>query len=166
MAAVKGMPGSRLRSGGASRGGSFSKVRRWSGGDAWASLGRLVIVVSKATRRGAPGGGLEPAMNARMIATLLVVLASAFSFAPAGEIYGKVVEGASSVGEAATLEIKCGAKAYPAVKTDKSGSYRMILAETGKCAMTVKYRQQSASLDIASYEDAVQVDLVLAIKDG
>ena len=97
---------------------------------------------------------------------MIVVLSSACSFASAGEIYGKVVEGTSSVGEAAALEVKCGAKAYPAIKTDKSGSYRMVLAETGKCSMTVKYKQQSASLDIASYDDAVQVDLVLEIKDG
>jgi len=32
--------------------------------------------------------------------------------------------------------------------------------------MTVKYKQQSASLDVASYEDAVQVDLMVEMKDG
>jgi len=105
-------------------------------------------------------------MNAKTIVALLFVLSSACSLAPAGEVYGKVVEGSSSVGEAAAIEAKCGAKAYPAVKTDKSGSYRMVLAETGKCTMTVTYKQQSASMDIASYDDAVQVDLVLEMKDG
>ena len=105
-------------------------------------------------------------MNTNRIATLVAVLASACSLASAGEIYGKLVEGASPVGEAATLEVKCGAKSYPAVKTDKSGSYRMVLAETGKCSMMVKYKQQSASLNIASYDEAAQVDLVLEMKDG
>jgi hypothetical protein len=105
-------------------------------------------------------------MNARTVATLLIVLASACSFASAGEIFGKVVEGASSVGEAAAVVAKCGDKTYPAIKTDKTGSYRLVLAETGKCSMTVSYKQKSASLDIASYDDAVQVDLVLEIKDG
>jgi hypothetical protein len=32
--------------------------------------------------------------------------------------------------------------------------------------MTVRYKQQSASLDVASYEDAVQVDLSVELKDG
>ena len=101
-------------------------------------------------------------MRAKRLAMPLVMLLSACTFATAGEVYGKIVEGASSVGEAAALEVKCGAKAYPAVKTDKSGSYRIVLAETGKCTMTVKYKQQSANLDIASYDDAVQIDLVEA----
>ena len=100
------------------------------------------------------------------IVPLLVVAAIACSPVLAGEVYGKIVEGSTSVGEAATVAAKCGEKAYPAVKTDKSGSYRMVLAETGKCTMTVTYKQQAASLDIASYDDAVQVDLVLEMKDG
>lgn len=105
-------------------------------------------------------------MNTRRYIPLFVVLMSAWSFVSSGEIYGKIVEGAASVGEGATVEAKCGDKAYPAVKTDKTGSYRIVLAETGKCTMTVKYKQQSASLDIASYDDAAQVDLVVAVNDG
>jgi len=102
----------------------------------------------------------------RKLALALVVVAAATPLALAGEVYGKIVEGTASVGEAATVEAKCGAKAYPAVKTDKAGSYHLVLAETGKCTMTVKYKQQSASLEIASYEDAVQYDLALEMKDG
>ena len=105
-------------------------------------------------------------MNAKGFVPLLAVLLSAWSFVSAGEIYGKIVEGSSSVGEAAAVEMKCGARTYPAVKTDKSGSYRMVLAETGKCTMTVNYKQQSASLEIASYDDALQVDLIVVMKDG
>jgi len=105
-------------------------------------------------------------MTMRKVASLLVVFAAASSLALAGEVYGKILDGAASVGEGATVEAKCGAKAYPAVKTDKAGSYHLVLAETGKCTMTVKYKQQSASLEIASYDDAVQYDLVLESKDG
>ena len=76
------------------------------------------------------------------------------------------IPGAKGIGESATLEVRCGSKAYPAVKTDKSGSYRVVLAEKGKCSMTVKYKQQSESLDIASYDDPVQIDLVVGMKDG
>jgi hypothetical protein len=105
-------------------------------------------------------------MTMRKVASLLVVFAAASSLALAGEVYGKILDGTASVGEGATIEAKCGAKAYPAVKTDKAGSYHLVLAETGKCTMTVKYKQQSASIEIASYDDAVQYDLVLESKDG
>ncbi len=105
-------------------------------------------------------------MSVKTIASLLVVLAAASSLALAGEVYGKILDGAASVGDAATVEAKCGAKAYPAAKTDKAGSYHLVLAETGKCTMTVKYKGQAASLEIASFDDAVQYDLVLEAKDG
>ena len=105
-------------------------------------------------------------MTMRKGASLLVLFAAASSLALAGEVYGKILDGTASVGEGATIEAKCGAKAYPAVKTDKAGSYHLVLAETGKCTMTVKYKQQSASLEIASYDDAVQYDLVVESKDG
>ncbi len=105
-------------------------------------------------------------MRTKVIASLVVVFAAASSLALAGEVYGKILDGAASVGEGATVEAKCGAKAYPAVKTDKAGSYHLVLAETGKCSLTVTYKKQSASLEIASYEDAVQYDLVLEAKDG
>ncbi len=105
-------------------------------------------------------------MSKRTIASLLVVFAAAVSLAVAGEVYGKIFEGGAPVGEGATVEAKCGEKAYPTVKTDKTGSYHLVLAETGKCTLTVAYKQQSASLEIASYEDAVQYDLVLESKDG
>ena len=105
-------------------------------------------------------------MNSSRIVPVLVVLLSACVSASAGEVYGKIIEGASPVGEAASLEVKCGAKTYPAVKTDKTGSYRIVLAETGKCTMTVKYKEQSAAIDVASYDDAVQIDLAVEVKDG
>ncbi len=105
-------------------------------------------------------------MNVNRVVLRLVVLSSAFFLASAGEVYGRVVEDASPMGEPATLEVTCGVKAYPAVKTGTSGSYRIVLVETGKCSMTVRYKQQSASLAVASYDNAVQVDLVVEMKDG
>jgi len=109
---------------------------------------------------------MKGATDMKNIVPLLVVAAIACSPVLAGEVYGKIVEGSTSVGEAATVAAKCGEKAYPAVKTDKSGSYHLVLNEAGKCTMTVSYKGQSASLEIASYDDAVQYDLVLETKDG
>jgi len=105
-------------------------------------------------------------MIARRIALMVVALSFAVPAVEAGELFGKVVEGTSSAGAGASLEVKCGEKSYPAVKTDKSGSYRMVVAENGKCSMTVTYKGQSGSLGFASYNDPVQVDLVVEVKDG
>jgi len=84
----------------------------------------------------------------------------------AGEVYGKIAEGTASVGEAATVAAKCSAKTYAPAKTDKAGSYHLALAESGKCTLTVAYKGQSADLEIATYDEPVQVDIVLETKDG
>jgi hypothetical protein len=52
------------------------------------------------------------------------------------------------------------------VKTDKSGSFHLVIAETGKCTLTINHKGQSATVDVASYDDAAQADLVLESKDG
>ena len=95
-----------------------------------------------------------------------ILLAAAVSLASAGEVLGKITSGGASVGEGTTVAAKCGGKDYPAVKTDKSGSYHLVLAETGKCTLTVGYKGQTATIDVASYDDAAQADLVLESKDG
>ena len=97
-----------------------------------------------------------------LLALLLAVPTMSF----AGEIYGKIVAGGAPVGDGATVEMKCGKKTYPAVQTDKTGSYHVVVEETGKCSLTVTWNKQSASLDVASYDEAVQADLVLEVKDG
>jgi hypothetical protein len=84
----------------------------------------------------------------------------------AGEIYGRITSGNAAVGEGTEVSAKCGAKTYPAVKTDKSGSYHLVVAETGKCVLTVTQKDAAASLDVVSYEDAAQADIVLETKDG
>ena len=109
-------------------------------------------------------------MTSRRPVTLasFTLLAAVIATAPAaaGEVYGKVAEGSASVGEAATVAAKCSAKAYAPAKTDKSGSYHLALAESGKCTLTVAYKGQSANLEIATYDEPVQVDIVLETKDG
>lgn len=86
--------------------------------------------------------------------------------AVAGELYGTITEGGKSIGEGVAIEARCGDKAYPAVKTDKSGSYHLAVQETGKCTLAVAYKDQAPSLEVASYDEGVQVDLVIEAKDG
>lgn len=100
---------------------------------------------------------------------LSLVLSAALALpvvAFAGEIYGKVTLNGAAVGEGATVAARCGAKAYPAVKTDRTGTYNLVVAETGKCTLTVTHQGKTAAVDVASYDDAAQADIVLELKDG
>jgi hypothetical protein len=97
------------------------------------------------------------------------ILASAAllsSAAWAGEIYGKITTAGAAVAEGTSVEIQCGGKSFPATKTDKAGAYHFGVEATGKCTISVKQKDQSASLEIAAYDEPVQVDIVLEMKDG
>ena len=102
----------------------------------------------------------------RRVAMIVIVLGLAVPTASAGEIYGKITQGGAPVGDAATVSVKCGAKSYPAQKTDKTGSYHLVAQESGKCTLTVTLAGLSASLEVVSYDDPVQVDVVAEVKDG
>lgn len=102
----------------------------------------------------------------KTVAVTAWALALIAPVASAGEIYGKVSFNGAAVGEGATVAARCGAKAYPAVKTDRTGTYNLVVAETGKCTLTVTHQGKTATVDVASYEDAAQADIVLEFKDG
>ncbi len=97
--------------------------------------------------------------------TLLLAL-SLPALAAAGEIYGKISFDGAAVGEGTAVAASCGGKAYPAVQTDKAGSYNLVVAETGKCTLTITYKGEAATMSVASYEDAAQADVALEKKDG
>jgi hypothetical protein len=97
----------------------------------------------------------------RRLYACAILMAATASLASAGEVLGKITAAALPSPTPATVAAKCGGKDYPAVKTDKSGSYHLVLAETGKCTLTVGYKGQTATIDVASYDDAAQADLVL-----
>ena len=94
------------------------------------------------------------------------LLTAASAPALAGEVYGRVTMGGTSVGGGATVAARCGEKSYPSKPTDKSGSYHLIVGESGKCSLLITYKDASASLDIVSNEDAVQYDVDLEMRDG
>ena len=102
----------------------------------------------------------------KKLATTLALLFALPSVAAAGEVYGKITSGGAAVGEGTEVSAKCGAKTYPAVKTDKTGSFHLVVAETGKCTLTVTQKGQSASLEVVSYDEGAQADVVLETKDG
>lgn len=102
----------------------------------------------------------------KKLLTTFVLLAALPTLAAAGEIYGKVTSGGAAVGEGTEISAKCGAATYPAVKTDKTGSFHLVVKETGKCTLTVTQKGQSATLEIVSYDEGAQADVVLEAKDG
>jgi hypothetical protein len=102
----------------------------------------------------------------KKLATTVALMFALPSLAPPGEVYGKITVGGVSVGEGTEVAGKCGAKTYPAVKTDKTGSFHLVVAETGKCTLTVTQKGQSASLEVVSYDEGAQADIVLETKDG
>ena len=102
----------------------------------------------------------------KKLATSFAMLLALPSLAAAGEVYGKITSGGAAVGEGTEVSAKCGAKAYPAVKTDKTGSFHLVVAETGKCALTVTQKGQSATVEVVSYDEGAQADIVLETKDG
>jgi hypothetical protein len=91
------------------------------------------------------------------------------ALAGAGEIYGKITSGGAPVGpvgEGVEVSAKCGATGYPAVRTDKTGNYHLVVGASGKCALTITWKGASASLDVVSYDEGTQADIVLETKDG
>ncbi len=99
-------------------------------------------------------------------AAFLALLPGIPTLALAGAIYGKVTFNGAAVGAGTEVSAQCGASAYPAGKTDKTGTYNLVVAETGKCTLTVTHQAQAANLDIASYDAAAQADIGLETKDG
>lgn len=99
----------------------------------------------------------------RGIAALLLL----FAFpALAGEMYGTITEAGKPVGEGVMVEARCGQNTYPGVKTDKSGTFHLVVQEKGKCTLTVKHKSQAPTIEVASYDEGVQIDLVLEQKGG
>ena len=91
-----------------------------------------------------------------------VLLALTLFAAPgfAGEIYGTIKEGDKSVGKGTKVEIKSSAQSYSAV-TDDFGNYRVVVAETGKCELTIRFKDQSIYGEIQSYWNPSRFDWAL-----
>ena len=95
-----------------------------------------------------------------------ILTAALPTVAAAGEIYGKITAGGAAVGEGTEVSAKCGATSYPAVKSNKSGSFHLVVKETGKCTLAVTQKGQSANVEVVSYDEGAQADIVVETKDG
>ena len=86
--------------------------------------------------------------------------------AMAGEVFGTITGATGPVGEGTQVAAKCGANAYGPATTDKKGAYRLVINQTGKCTLTVTRDGRSATLDVVSFDDAAQADIVLKDDGG
>ncbi len=50
--------------------------------------------------------------------------------------------------------------------TDKFGSFKLMMKETGKCVLTLMYQKQALTLEVFSYKEATRYDLIVEKKDG
>lgn len=90
---------------------------------------------------------------------LIAILACAFP-AYAGKIYGSITEGGKALPQGVKVEVTCGTNAYSAA-TDGYGAFNLFATEKGKCALKVLYQGQMPSMEISSFDGAVQYDLIL-----
>lgn len=85
----------------------------------------------------------------------LVVLLSLATSGWAGEIYGTIKEGGRPV-KSAPVEIKTPNNKPYSGSTDEFGNYRIIVAETGKCTITVQFNGAPAKAEVESYPTPVR----------
>ena len=83
----------------------------------------------------------------------------------AGELYGTIKENGKPVKEGLPVTVACGDKTVSGA-TDKTGSYRVVASEEGKCTLTVKVGGEAPSTVIHSYSDSARYNLVLEKKGG
>ena len=102
-------------------------------------------------------------MNTVRLTLVVLIVCAASSLG--GEIYGTIKEGEKPVGKGVALEVKTAVQTYPAL-TDEFGNYRVVVAETGKCAITVQFDGQSVSGEVQSYWKSVRFDWVLEKTEG
>ncbi|HEV8198443.1 MAG TPA: hypothetical protein VGS03_00315 [Candidatus Polarisedimenticolia bacterium] len=84
----------------------------------------------------------------------------------AGEIYGRVLSGNAAAPAGTTVGAKCAEADYAARPIDAKGSYHIVAGKTGKCTLTITMKGQSATVEVVSYDEPVEADIVLDTKDG
>jgi hypothetical protein len=101
---------------------------------------------------------------ARMFAGCLAATVLLVSPGLAGEIFGTIKADGKVVPKGLKLEVATPAKIYT-TETDNFGSYRLYVAEKGKCALTVHYREKAPLIQIYSYPKSTRYDFVIEQKD-
>jgi hypothetical protein len=92
---------------------------------------------------------------------LLLLLIGSFAVPSfAGKVYGTISDGGKALPKDVKVEVTCGTNSFTA-NTDATGTYSIFVADKGKCSLKVHYQNQMPVLDITSFENSVQYDLVV-----
>ena len=92
-----------------------------------------------------------------------LLLLFTFGFATqafSGKIYGSITEAGKAVPAGVKVEVTCGTNNYSA-QTDSYGAFNLFANDKGKCVLKVAYQGQMPSIEINSYDNSVQYDLIL-----
>jgi hypothetical protein len=114
-------------------------------------------------------------MRLQMSAALIAIALGA-SNASAGRLFGDVKIGGKPAPEGVLITVQAAPspadkeKGPPApvdsVKTDKVGSFKVMVKNEGKCTLTLHVGKQTAVLEVFSYKEPTRYDLVVEEKDG
>src|SRR5260221_3575779 len=99
---------------------------------------------------------------AAALSLLLIFLA--VSSGLAGEIFGTIKADGKVLPKGVKVEITSPVKTYNG-ETDAYGSYRLYVAEKGKCSLTVHFAQKAPSIQIFSYPKSTRYDFTIEKKD-
>ena len=102
-------------------------------------------------------------MQTVRLTALALTLVAASSFG--GEIYGTIKEDGKPVGKDIAVTVEIGGQSY-SKPTDEFGSYRIFVAESGKCIAKVAFKGQIISGEIESYSTPIRFDLAIENKGG
>ena len=108
---------------------------------------------SKYSFQGAPAAAL---------CLLLIVLP--VSSGLAGEVFGTIKTDGKVLPKGVKVDITSSAKTYSG-ETDAYGSYRLYVAEKGKCSLTVHFAEKAPSIQIFSYPKSTRYDFTIEKKD-
>jgi hypothetical protein len=110
------------------------------------------------------------------VSAALVIIALGATSASAGRLFGDVKVGAKPAPEGMLITVQAAASAadkdkgatapIDSVRTDKVGSYKVVVKHEGKCVLTVHHGKQTAVLEVFSYKEPTRYDLLVEEKDG
>jgi hypothetical protein len=115
----------------------------------------------------------ELVLRLRLVVPLILLTCLAPVTALAARVFGDIkIDGkpvAAGVPVKITRLVTEGGKSKAAADsttTDKFGSYKLMVKETGKCVLSIMYDKQSSSLEVFSNKEATRYDLILEKSDG
>lgn len=99
------------------------------------------------------------------ITLMLQIMFLVPSLANAGEIYGNIKQKGGAPVQKATVEIMVNQKTVGSTTTDKHGSYRIYVKETGRCTLKIRFDDQFPTVEVYSSKSSTQYNLILEKKD-